>query len=299
MTSSVETSREELLELAPLEALGLLDEVDERRFDISFNEAAPNVQDEVRDLQAAVAAEFGSAGSESPDRSLRYRVLAALSAAVEEDDEQCAPIAAIGTPRAFQRNVIAEASSKEPEEIDPKLAEAIRRERYARSSLIWRAASIALGCGLLVTLYFTNQISQNSQELVELALGNSNSMELREQIGPTYEEFVNSSTSVVHSMASVDPATVSGGITVFIEPKKELGLLLGFSLALGTGPYELVAVNPATQTETVLMAFTSRQAIAAVGFSTKGIGLGSIYEVRAPDGSVVFKMNSKTNSEIT
>jgi hypothetical protein len=292
MTSSVETSREELLELAPLEALGLLDEVDERRFDISFDEAAPTVQDEVRDLQAAVAAEFGSAGSESPDRSLRYRVLAALSSAVEEDDQQCAPIAAIGSPRAFQRNQITESNPSAAKEIDPKLAEAIRRERYARSSLIWRAASIALGCGLLVTLFFAKQLTQDSKELVELALSNSNSMELREKIGPTYGEFLNSSTSVVHSMASVDPATISGGITIFIEPKTQEGLLLGFGLAPTAGQYRLYVVDPTTKTEKVLRAFTPAQALAAVGFSTEGIGTGSIYEIRDANDSVVFSMKS-------
>ena len=292
MTSSVGTSREELLELAPLEALGLLDEVDERRFDIAFDDSTLSVQDEVRDLQAAVAAEFGSAGSESPDRALRFRVLAALSSAVDEDDQQCAPIAAIGTPRAIHQNLITNGSGEHQEDIDPRLTEAIRRDRYARSSLIWRAAAIALGCGLLVTLYFTNQLSQNSRELVELALGNSNTMQLREKIGPTYEEFVNSSTSIVHSMASADPANVSGGITIFIEPQVQQGLLLGFSLAQDVGPYQLFAVDLNSGTETMLSQFTSRQAIAAVGFSNEGIVPGSLYEVRTADGSVVFSMKA-------
>jgi len=292
MTSSVDTSRGELLELAPLEALGLLDEVDERRFDISFNESPPHVQDEIRDLQAAVAAEFGSVGSESADRSLKYRVLAALSAAVDEDDQQCAPIAAIGNPRAYQRNVISELASHTSDSIDPKLVEAIRRDRYARSSLIWRAAAIALGCGLLVTLYFTAQISHNSQELVELALGNSNTSELRKKIGPTYDEFVNSSRSIVHSMASVDPAAVSGGITIFIDPQDQEGLLLGFSLSSADGPYQLVAVDKKTGVKKPISRFTSRQSITAVGFDLEGIAPGSVYEVHAADGSVVFSMQA-------
>jgi hypothetical protein len=292
MTSSVGTSREELLELAPLEALGLLDELDERRFDIAFDDSTLSVQDEVRDLQAAVAAEFGSAGSESPDRAMRYRVLAALSSAVDEDDQQCAPIAAIGTPRAIHKNLMTNRSGEYREDIDPRLTEAIRRDRYARSSLIWRAAAIALGCGLLVTLYFTNQLSQNSRELVELALGNSNTVQLREKIGPAYEEFVASPTSIVHSMASTNPANVSGGITIFIQPQDQKGLLLGFSLAQDVGPYQLFAVDSKSGTESRLRQFTSLQAIAAVGFSIKGIVPGSLYEVRTADGSVVFSMKA-------
>ena len=50
-----EMPREELLELASLDALGLLDEFDSAHFTRSFHAAPASVQDEIRRLQASIA----------------------------------------------------------------------------------------------------------------------------------------------------------------------------------------------------------------------------------------------------
>ncbi len=55
MTSPAPMSREELLELAALDALGLLDEYEAALYTRSFHHAPAAVQDEIKDLQATFA----------------------------------------------------------------------------------------------------------------------------------------------------------------------------------------------------------------------------------------------------
>ena len=64
MNLSEPISLNNLREMAMLEALGLLDSVDESKFEESFGGLSPALQAELLDLQAAVAAEIAAAGDE-------------------------------------------------------------------------------------------------------------------------------------------------------------------------------------------------------------------------------------------
>ena len=67
MTSQTLLSREELLELAALDAFGLLDEYEAAIFSRSFHHAPAAVQDEVRQLQAEIAADPSLLPAVDPD----------------------------------------------------------------------------------------------------------------------------------------------------------------------------------------------------------------------------------------
>ena len=287
MTTCEFPSRDELLELAPLEALGLLDEFEEHRFDQGFATATPAVQGEVRDLQAAVAAEFGSASQDVPDRALRYRVLAAISAAVESDNESLAPIAAIGNHTDFQRRLERLASQHSSAGTET-VADAVRRDRAARSSLLWRAAALTLGCGLLVTLYFTNRLSETTRDLAHLALSNQNRIELqeglREQVGPTYVSYLDSSTAVVYSMAGTPK---NGAGLLFVEPMNKTGLFIAFDVPQDLGPFTLVAVDPTSETRITLATITNAQQLAAVEIDLTGV-TGRQFDLVDASGEIVL-----------
>ena len=286
MTTCEFLSREELLELAPLEALGLLDSVEEHQFDKGFQAAAPSVQDEVRDLQAAVAAEFGSVSADQPDRALRFRVLAALSAAVESDDAAVAPIAAIGNPASFQRR-LDEAATRSLQS-DHHVADAVRRDRAARSSMLWRAAALALGSGLLVTLFFANRLSDTARDLAHLALSNQNRIalqdDLRDQVGPTYASYLDSTSAVVHSMVGT-PGLGAG--VFFVEPLNQTGLFIAFDVPEDRGPFTLVAIDEATNTRVALATITSNQQLAAVEVDLAGY-TGNRFELVDASGVTVL-----------
>ena len=266
-------NREELLEIAPLEALGLLDEVEERRFTLGFDAATTSIQDEVRDLQAAVAVEFGSVGEDTPDRALRYRVLAAMSAAVEADDVSCAPIASIGSPGP-QRSAVSSRQNAYDAAIPGLAEEPARRERDTRSSTLWRAAALALGSGLLVTLYFTNQLSLTARNLAQLALLDLNKSDLREQIGPSYAKFIESGTAAAVSLSG---ESGSGAAVIFIEPSSNEGLFLAFDLGEDTGPFRLVARDQASGEVVDLAVLDNFSELAAVQIDLTNVPVGSTF----------------------
>jgi hypothetical protein len=165
-------TRDELLELAMFEMLGVLDEVEFARFERALAASASSVQSEVSALQARMAIDplFRDA-SEQPSSALRLRTMARLLEEMESDAVAAAPIATIG-PRmsAFARpdRVAADAG-------DAITAESMRRilaEVAARSAIVkpqrqlfWRVASFFLLAALLVALYFNQQLSRTALQL--------------------------------------------------------------------------------------------------------------------------------------
>ena len=282
MTSTESPSRNELLELAPLDALGLLDEFEEHRFDTGFAEAPSEVQSEVRDLQAAVAAEFGSAAADTPDRALRYRVLASLSAAIEADDASCAPIAAIGDPTAYRRRTTTDAASEHDSII---IADAVRRDRAARSSLIWRAAALTLGCGLLVVLYFANNLADTTRDLARLAFSNEVRLDLRERVGFSYLNYLDSSTAQVISLAGT---AGDGAGVLFIEGKNGTALFVAFDLPQAGGPFTLVAIDKATGVSIELATVAIAQQFTAIEFAMGSVAVGSTFRLLDGSGGIVL-----------
>jgi hypothetical protein len=89
-------SREELLELAPLDAFGFLDEVEAALFNRAFHHAPASVQAEVRALQAQLAEEAIFQGDEDPRPLLRQKVLIRVAEEIEDATERLKPLATIG-----------------------------------------------------------------------------------------------------------------------------------------------------------------------------------------------------------
>ncbi len=96
MTSPAPMSREELLELAALDALGLLDEYEAALYTRSFHHAPAAVQDEIKDLQAAYSADPTFLPDVEPASTGRVRVLGAVRRAIEQESLELAPLAMIG-----------------------------------------------------------------------------------------------------------------------------------------------------------------------------------------------------------
>ena len=82
MSEGLSISREELLELAVADAIGVLDEVDTARFERVFSSAAPSLQAEVRVAQDRVALDRMLLVDEQPPASLRLKTLARVAAAI-------------------------------------------------------------------------------------------------------------------------------------------------------------------------------------------------------------------------
>lgn len=138
-TPSNPMSVDELRELAALDALALLDDYETALFNRSFHLAAAGVQDEIKDLQAAIAADTSLMPGVEPPEELRRRVLAHVARAVDDASGPLAPIAAIGRPRREE-------------------TAAPQRATIWGSAQIWRAASFLLATSLLVGLLFGQRL---------------------------------------------------------------------------------------------------------------------------------------------
>ena len=84
-------------DFAMREALGLLEDLESERFEVAFEQMTPDEQAAVLDLQAAVVREVAGAGDETPDRALRYRVLARMTEEMASDPATRGPLATIGS----------------------------------------------------------------------------------------------------------------------------------------------------------------------------------------------------------
>ena len=70
MTSPEPMTRKELLELAALDVLGLLDEYEAAYYTRSFHHAPATVQDEIKRIQAEVASDESLLPGEEPESTV-------------------------------------------------------------------------------------------------------------------------------------------------------------------------------------------------------------------------------------
>ncbi|MFM1868848.1 MAG: hypothetical protein RL591_2256 [Planctomycetota bacterium] len=186
-------SREEMLELAQFEVLGVLDAVEAANFERAFAQSTPSLQAEIIALQARIAEDpILRVTSEQPSQALSLRTMARIVDAMDAESRSAQPIATIG-PRTLKRPlnrplnhplnrhhggaagasrisaddgrsnsaVVTEASMREI------IAEVAARNANARpqKQLFWRAASFFLFAGLCVALYFNQQVSRTAMQL--------------------------------------------------------------------------------------------------------------------------------------
>jgi hypothetical protein len=177
-------SRMDLIELAALDALGLLDEIESDLFDRSFHHASATVQDEVREIQARVVEQISHVCSEEPPASLRERVLQAVAEAVELDSP--APLASIR--RAGDRTASAYDHAGESDD-----ARRVRRLQLAGH--FWRAACFIL-LGVVVSVVFMLVNAQNANnQLAYYALNSNLHDQLERHIGPTFRAYLRDGTA--------------------------------------------------------------------------------------------------------
>ncbi len=171
MTSPEPMTRQELLELAALDALGLLDRYEAALYTRSFHYASAPVQDEIVRLQAEIVSDESLLPLDEPDSSLRERVLRKVAEAIEREASEFAPLATIGRRRRHG-----------PGETGGHLA-------FGASGQFWRAAAFVMAGAVVVLAYFSSEANRTSNEIARLALTNDTE-QLAVVLGPMGRGFV-------------------------------------------------------------------------------------------------------------
>lgn len=213
MTSPNTMTPAVLLELAALDAFGLLEDYEAALYDKSFHEAPASVQDEIIRLQSELASDISILPDDEPDGSLRERVLEAVSKAME----QTAPLATIGGSSPSAREVFA----------------------LGRSGQFWRAACFVFMTGLIVSLVFLTKANQHSSRIAELALSQRTHDELTALIGPTFEEFINNPNCTAKAFAATQPAFDGAAVSIYHNESTGQAFLFHLGLPEADEPYTL------------------------------------------------------------
>lgn len=188
--------REELIEQASLDALGLLDEVEAAHYSRSFHAAPASVQEEVRQIQAAVATDTVLMSDDEAPAGLRGRVLGAVQDAMEAEAAELQPIASIGVRR----------QGREPAQRERALAGVemerlgLRMQSMQRTLSVWRAASVALAASLVAAILWVTVIAGEAMRVTQLTENNITTSEVRTMLGEAFPGFANNSNCDLFAM---------------------------------------------------------------------------------------------------
>lgn len=214
MKNPGQPNNEELLQLAALEAFGLLDEFESAEYTRWFDDAPATVQDEIVEFQASLVTDGVFLSADEPSPELRQRVIEVVAEAIENDS---APLARIGRGRG---------------------AGVAGRVGISRSGQFWRAAAFAMAAALIVCLYFINDVLNDSHSIAKIALGAETDTQLRELIGPGFEEFRNH-PACEHRVLRSPEGDFPGYAVVYINEATNEALLVTVGMPKGQGPYSL------------------------------------------------------------
>lgn len=177
MTSHTHITINELVELATLDAFGLLAAADSVKFEQAFMTASADVQAEIRRIQSDLASDTTTLGDEEPSEALRQRVLDAVAQTIDAESERLAPLATIGDKDAH---------------VGYPPAMTVRRSGGMLASVwTWRMAALVM-FGVVVTLAVFNASSQREASMLASTYTTLNTFdELEAQFGPQFTKFLN------------------------------------------------------------------------------------------------------------
>jgi len=271
---------ESLADEAVLSGLGLLDAGDRSAFERALDAADPATRAALREIEAAWAGTPMLRSRELPDPSLRRRVIEAIRAHVHG-----AEVASGGSIEADARIEDLRGPLQGLVEQIREQQETTRRTRTA--PWLWRAASLVLGAGLLVSAWFQVRLSERVAEIAELSIQRQTDEQLRALIGPGFDRFLAGRTRVV-GFASVE-AGGDGAATLYLDPAVGDGFLLAFGLGTRNGPYELRSVDG--DASAMLLSFDPHDAVAGFRISADRLAslAGGRFEIVDVSGDVILR----------
>lgn len=221
--------REELIEQASLDALGLLDAFEAAHYAKSFHAAPASVQEEIRQLQAEIATDATLLSDEEPPAGLRGRVMGAVMDSIEHETRELQPIATIG---ARTRRIAAVGATATATDIAGVVKDERMNLQYRsmqRTVAVWRAASVALAASLLGSFLWLNVITHDAMSIAQLAQGQATQAQLIEMLGSDYATFSGDKAMRIRSMSA--QAGEQGAAIMYCDPRNGDGYLVGFGLA--------------------------------------------------------------------
>jgi len=321
---TVPPTRDELLELAELDALGALEPAEQARFERGLRDASPALRAELQAIQDEAVLDPIGMCDEEPEAGLKYKVMARIADAVSESESELAPIASIGRPVVAQRpaplaapTAAAAAMAPAPTAVPAPLAPAASRaaardadvlERVAEAAeqtelerlramldrarshgYMLRAACIALASCLVVAGYALARQDSYAKQVTLAAISASSREDLKALLGPTIEPFLRDG---VPSTALAGATTTStGGVIVWADPSTGNAFLAMVGLD-ASRTFEILARDAAQGSEAVVLQSGVKAHGPLSGMLLERVGnlAGRVIEVCDPNtGTVLYR----------
>ncbi len=233
----------DLLELASLDVLGLLDAEEREAFERAFRAAPPALQAQIRREQLRVSSMDDLLPAVEPPLGLRARVLAALRDAVQST---------VPARRDIAGRIV------------PELAPVRGVNRW------WRAGAIGAAAASVVLAFATVQMRYDYNQLVSAERRNQTTDFFFKTFGPRFEQSLfNPSTRFVHFVPAGAPAADgdADGVTkatLVLDSETKKGQLYLKNMSSAGGQYALVIINEQGQETSAVLTFSSAGAGAGV-----------------------------------
>lgn len=212
--SNPEFNNRDLIELAQLDALGLLDESERQAFETAFKAAPASIQLLVREGQARASDIDAWLPDTKAPASLRQRVLAAVAAAVRSE-------------------------SRQPE-VAGRLTPAIARSTSVTP--FWRAAAIGSMAAALLFGVVTVKLYSDFQNVNDIKNGNALSDAWLKEFGPKFEGMLtNDKTQFVQFTPST--ASTRGAAVMLMDPGSSSAQFFAKDLPQVEGGYTLALLD--------------------------------------------------------
>lgn len=252
MASFEPITTRELLELAALDALGLLDDFESRIYTRSYHDAPASVQDQIKRLQAELASDDSILPVDEPSPALRQRVLKAVADAIERDESRLAPLATIG-----RRRVAGTADN---------------RFLLSASGQFWRAACFVMAGVTVVFALFYVRAQDFANRVSEIALIRNTDAVLEELIGPTFKDFLFDDDTSFIVLDPAVPGTKGRGVVCINERTFQAFLITEDLAQGGPGSYTLALRGQGTGPD-------GRSDVRSFGSTggLQGIALGTVH----------------------
>lgn len=206
---------QELLELAALDALGLLDDAEREAFDLAFRAAPPALQAQVRREQTRIAGDDSLLPKVEAPLGLKARVLAAWRDAVGTVTEHR------GTKRS---------------------AAALSLARSRGISPLWRAGAIGCAAASVVLAVSMFNIRGEFATLDRVSKDISRQEYFAKEFGARFEQMF-TSPRTMHVKFEPSASEVKAEAVLLIDPSTGTGHLYARQLPPAPGGYALVALD--------------------------------------------------------
>jgi hypothetical protein len=213
----------QLVEMASLDAFGLLDAEDSLRFEDAFLAAPVRIRESILELQAEMVSEDPLLCTEMPDDSLRAKVIQRVAEAMSERDETLQPLAQIGPVSDFNQP-------------------SIENRSFSQSIWTWRAVALVL-LGVSITLaVFGIVADRNHRELIQAINNRQADFTMNQAPGATAQIAWPTDNGNYQIVSLVDPTGNSGRIRFFMNPDGS-NPRVAYDLDAQTGPLTIYAID--------------------------------------------------------